>query len=73
MADRIRDAFGENVEVTLITAETDAAIFEQAARRALATLRKPVKPIRLRAILTAPATSGAFPREAGAAADDPTA
>jgi CheY-like chemotaxis protein len=55
VADRIVARCGRSVGVALMTAETDSAIFEQAARREIVVLRKPVKPIRLRAILTAPA------------------
>ena len=55
VADRIIRRFGRSVGVALMTAETDSTIFEQAARREIVVLRKPVKPIRLRAILTAPA------------------
>jgi CheY-like chemotaxis protein len=71
VADGIRDAFGGKVEVTLITGETDANVFEQAALRGLAVLRKPVKPVRLRAILTAPGTGGAPAIEANPRGDGP--
>jgi CheY-like chemotaxis protein len=54
VADRIRATFGNSVGITLITAETDSTIFQQTNLRNIATLRKPIKPIRLRAILTAP-------------------
>src|SRR5882724_7514940 len=55
VTDRVRQTFGRSVGMTLMTAESDGSIFEQAAQRAMVVLRKPIKPIRLRAILTASA------------------
>jgi two-component system, sensor histidine kinase len=52
VTDRVRATFGPSIGVTLMTAESDNSIFEQAAQRAMVVLRKPIKPIRLRAILT---------------------
>jgi two-component system, sensor histidine kinase len=57
VADRISRLFGRSVGVTLMTAETDASIFEQAAQRVISILRKPIQPVRLRAVLTALAKS----------------
>jgi signal transduction histidine kinase/CheY-like chemotaxis protein len=70
IADRILRSFGRSIGLALMTAETDSAIFEQAARREIVVLRKPVKPIRLRAILTAPAPDLPL-RRAEVAVDDP--
>jgi signal transduction histidine kinase/CheY-like chemotaxis protein len=64
VADRIIRHFGRGIGLTLMTAETDSAIFDQATRRDIVVLRKPVKPIRLRAILTAPAPDPLSQREA---------
>jgi signal transduction histidine kinase/CheY-like chemotaxis protein len=70
IADRILRSFGRSIGLALMTAETDSAIFERAARREIVVLRKPVKPIRLRAILTAPAPDLPL-RRAEVAVDDP--
>jgi CheY-like chemotaxis protein len=51
IANRIHEFFGRNVGTALMTAETDDAIFKQAGRKSIVVLRKPIKPIRLRAIL----------------------
>jgi signal transduction histidine kinase len=58
VVDRLRHIFGRSVGLALITAETDGSIFEQAAERAMVILRKPIKPVRLRAILTKSAMEG---------------
>jgi len=52
VSDRVRETFGRGIGMTLMTAESDTSIFERAAQRAMVVLRKPIKPIRLRAILT---------------------
>jgi signal transduction histidine kinase/CheY-like chemotaxis protein len=54
VAMRLREAHGERVRITLMTGDTDPAIAEEARRRDIALLRKPVQPIRLRALLAAP-------------------
>ena len=54
LADRIRALHGDAVKVVLVTGETDDAILDEARRRGIGVLRKPVKPIRLRAALSAP-------------------
>lgn len=54
VADRIIQRFGAAVGIILMTAETDETFLQEARRRAILVLRKPVKPIRLRAALTAP-------------------
>jgi two-component system, sensor histidine kinase len=70
VADRIVNAFGRGIALALMTAETDSAIFEQAARREIVVLRKPVKPIRLRAILTAPTPEPLAKHEAESEPDE---
>jgi CheY-like chemotaxis protein/anti-sigma regulatory factor (Ser/Thr protein kinase) len=52
LADRIRSEFGERVRVTLMSGEASEELQHQAKQRDIVLLRKPVKPIRLRAILT---------------------
>lgn len=49
----IRERFGERATLTLLTGESDPAIFAAAARQGLAVMRKPVTPMRLRARLAA--------------------
>jgi CheY-like chemotaxis protein len=68
VVDRIRHICGESVGVALMTGEIDGLIFEQAAERGIVTFRKPIKPIRLRAIVTALTKEGydRFPRDPGA-------
>lgn len=51
LATRIRDACGDRVSCAIITGEVDAAIDAEAAARGLVILRKPVEPVRLRALL----------------------
>ena len=51
---RIRAAHADAVRCILLTGETDEAIVAEAERRGLMVLRKPLKPIRLRAALAAP-------------------
>ncbi|MGX4803231.1 ATP-binding response regulator [Bradyrhizobium guangdongense] len=53
LADQVGKSFGNRVHLTLMTAETDKAVMDGAARRNIVVLRKPIKPIRLRAILRA--------------------
>jgi two-component system, sensor histidine kinase len=52
LADRIRAEFGERVRITLMSGEASEDLQQQARQRDIVLLRKPVKPIRLRAILT---------------------
>ena len=52
VADRIRAEFGERVRLTLMSGEGNEEVQNQARQRGIVLLRKPVKPIRLRAILT---------------------
>ena len=52
IADKIRQEFGERVRITIMSGETDEALQEGANRRGITLLRKPVKPIRLRAVLS---------------------
>jgi signal transduction histidine kinase len=52
LADRIRAEFGERVRITLMSGEASEDLQRQARQRGIVLLRKPVKPIRLRAILT---------------------
>jgi CheY-like chemotaxis protein/anti-sigma regulatory factor (Ser/Thr protein kinase) len=52
VADRIRAEFGERVRITLMSGEASEEVQREAKRRDIVLLRKPVKPIRLRAILT---------------------
>jgi two-component system, sensor histidine kinase len=52
LADRIRARFGERVRITLMSGEANPDLQQGAERRGIVLLRKPVKPIRLRAMLT---------------------
>jgi two-component system, sensor histidine kinase len=52
IADKIRQEFGDRVRITIMSGETDDALQEGANRRGITLLRKPVKPIRLRAVLS---------------------
>ena len=52
VADSIKAEFGDRVRITLMSGETDEELQEGARQRGITLLRKPVKPIRLRAILT---------------------
>ena len=52
VADSIKAEFGDEVRITLMSGETDEELQEGARQRGITLLRKPVKPIRLRAILT---------------------
>jgi two-component system, sensor histidine kinase len=54
VADQLRAEFGDRVRVTLMSGETDEELQDGAAQRGILLLRKPVKPIRLRAVLTSP-------------------
>lgn len=51
LAERIRQAEGDDIVMFLMTAETDEAILSEAHARKLRILRKPLKPINLRAAL----------------------
>jgi CheY-like chemotaxis protein/anti-sigma regulatory factor (Ser/Thr protein kinase) len=53
VADRIRAVIGDGPIISLVTGEDDVAVDEGAARRGITVLRKPLKPIRLRAMLQA--------------------
>jgi len=52
LADRIRAKFGERVRITLMSGEANPDLQQGAEQRGIALLRKPVRPIRLRAMLT---------------------
>jgi two-component system, sensor histidine kinase len=52
LADRIRAEFGERIRITLMSGEANEEVQREAKQRDILLLRKPVKPIRLRAILT---------------------
>ena len=51
LAERIRQAGGHDIVIFLMTAETDETILNEANARNLRVLRKPLKPINLRAAL----------------------
>jgi len=53
IADRVRAEFGNRVQVTIMSGETNQELIQATKLRGLTLLRKPVKPIRLRATLTA--------------------
>ncbi len=57
VADAIRDRFGKAVSMALITGELDPAVFAAAEQRGLAVLQKPLRPIRLRALLASAAAA----------------
>ena len=52
ISDKIKQEFGDRVRITIMSGETDDALQEGADRRGIMLLRKPVKPIRLRAVLS---------------------
>jgi signal transduction histidine kinase len=54
VADAIRAAYGERIKLSLLTGEADPEIFQAARRRRMLVLHKPLKPVRLRALLAAP-------------------
>jgi len=51
LAERIRQAEGDDIVMFLMTAETDETILREANAKSLRVLRKPLKPINLRAAL----------------------
>lgn len=51
VADRIRTILGDGPVISLVTGEDDPAVDAGAAERGITVLRKPLKPIRLRALL----------------------
>ncbi|HIV70968.1 MAG TPA: hybrid sensor histidine kinase/response regulator [Candidatus Aquabacterium excrementipullorum] len=51
VADRIRALIGDGPVISLVTGEVDEAVDRGAAERGISVLRKPLKPIRLRALL----------------------
>lgn len=51
VADRIRAIIGDGPVISLVTGEVDEAVDQGAAERGISVLRKPLKPIRLRALL----------------------
>lgn len=53
IADRLRAAVTPSPAISLITGEADPAVYAGAADRGIVVLSKPVKPIRLRALLSA--------------------
>lgn len=59
LAERIRAAHGDKVRITLVTGETDQSVLDEAQRRGINILRKPLKPIRLRALLSVSAQNDA--------------
>lgn len=63
LADEIRRRYGGAVAISLLTGEVDPAVFEAAGRRGITVLQKPLKPIRLRALLATEAAA-AEPRRA---------
>jgi signal transduction histidine kinase len=56
LAEEIRRRHSDAVRVTLITGEADPGLFEAAAARGFVVLQKPLRPIRLRALLSAEPT-----------------
>lgn len=57
LADRIRARHGRRVTISLLTGEVDPAVFAGAEERGIAVLQKPLKPIRLRALLATEAAA----------------
>ncbi len=53
VADRIRERHGPAMPLALLTGELDPAVFEAAQTRGILVLQKPLRPIRLRALLAA--------------------
>ncbi|MDE2362424.1 MAG: hybrid sensor histidine kinase/response regulator [Hyphomicrobiales bacterium] len=51
LVEEIRRRFGDRVEPAIVTGESDEALEARAAELGLAILRKPVQPVRLRALL----------------------
>ena len=58
VADRIRARFHPPPEITIVTGESDPAVHAAAAERGILVLGKPVKPLRLRAVLSAQRAPG---------------
>jgi two-component system, sensor histidine kinase len=54
VAAKINALYGNAAKIVLLTGETDHAVLEEAQNRGIGVLRKPLKPIRLRAALSAP-------------------
>lgn len=50
-ADRIRARFGTDIHLIIVTGEQDSGVADAAADRGISLLRKPLKPIQLRAAL----------------------
>jgi CheY-like chemotaxis protein len=61
LAEEIRRRHADAVRVTLITGEADPGLFEAAAARGFVVLQKPLRPIRLRALLSAEPTAELSP------------
>jgi len=61
IAARIQARYGDRVPISLLTGEADPALFEAAQRQGIAVLHKPLKPIRLRALLAPERDGGAAP------------
>jgi len=59
LADTIVARHGQAVAISLLTGEADPAVFAAAEQRGLLVLHKPLKPIRLRALLATEAASAA--------------
>jgi CheY-like chemotaxis protein len=59
VADAIRARFGQALPLALLTGELDPAVFKAARRRGIVVLHKPLRPIRLRAVLSAAAAESA--------------
>lgn len=59
VADAVRARFGQALPLALLTGELDPAVFAAAKRRGIVVLQKPLRPIRLRAVLAAVAAESA--------------
>lgn len=53
VADRIRERYGDAFPLALLTGELDTDVFDAARARGVMVLQKPLRPIRLRALLSA--------------------
>lgn len=62
VADRLRAVAGDSIALTLLTGEADPAIFDAARARGMLTLQKPLRPIQLRALLSAGSVGGEVAR-----------
>ncbi|PZQ63786.1 MAG: hypothetical protein DI570_07840 [Phenylobacterium zucineum] len=55
VADRIRARLGDDIPLVLLTGELDTEVFDAAGARGVTVLQKPLRPIRLRALLASAA------------------